>query len=153
MKRALSILLGCTLCAAGPLPAAEVDEVRVEQLRQDVAELNRVVREQARRIERLEREIARLRAASTRGKPGPARDASADAEAVWVAAEAWKPLRPGLSEREVLARLGPPTAVRSDPPASKTLLYALELPGTGFLSGSVRLENGQVAEVREPQLR
>jgi hypothetical protein len=152
MKRVFPSLVVVIACAV-VLPTAGADEVRIEQLRQDVRELNRVVREQARQIERLEREIERLKAASTAGRPRSAQTAAADLEVPWLASGRWKKVVEGMSEAEVVALLGPPTAVRGEPPASKTLLYTLELEGTGFLSGSVRLENGRVQEISEPQLR
>ncbi|MGQ0833619.1 MAG: hypothetical protein ACT4O5_01640 [Gammaproteobacteria bacterium] len=152
MKSGRPILIACVLWSAGSA-AVDAEDVRVEQLRQDVAELNRVVREQARKIESLEREIARLKSAATPGRPRSAKDGADVGELAWVSSGPWRKLRPGMSESEVIALLGPPTAVRGDGEASKTLLYTLELEGTGFLSGSVELGSGQVREVREPQLR
>lgn len=150
MNRGRPILIACVLWCAGPAAAA-AEDVRVEQLRQDVRELSRLVREQARQIERLEREIGRLKAASAPGRPRSVPDAAT--EGIWLSSERWKKLRVDMSESEVVALLGPPTAVRSEAPPSKTLLYTLELEGTGFLSGSVTLENTRVREISEPQLR
>lgn len=151
MKRRFPILLTYLLFAGGPVASAE--DIRVEQLRQDVAELNRVVREQARKIETLEREIARLKSAATCGRPRSGTDESGESGLAWVSSAPWKKLRAGMAESEVIALLGPPTAVRGDGQASKTLLYTLELEGTGFLSGSVMLENARVREISELQLR
>lgn len=151
MKHGYPILLTYLLFAGAPVAFAE--DIRVEQLRQDVAELNRVVREQARKIERLEREIARLKSASRPGRPRSAKEGADDSELAWVSSAPWKKLRANMPEAEVIKLLGPPTAVRTEGPASKALLYTLELEGTGFLSGSVTLEHGRVREVREPQLR
>ncbi|MGH8287169.1 MAG: hypothetical protein ACRETT_15585, partial [Steroidobacteraceae bacterium] len=107
-------MLTYLLFAGGPVASAE--DIRVEQLRQDVAELNRVVREQARKIETLEREIARLKSAATPGRSRSAAD-SAEGEVAWASAALWKKVRADMAETEVIALLGPPTAVRSDGPA------------------------------------
>lgn len=151
MNRSRPILIACVLWGAASV-AVTAEDVRVEQLRQDVRELSRLVREQARQIERLEREIGRLKAAPAPGRPRSVPDA-ATTTGIWLSSERWKKLRVDMSESEVVALLGPPTAVRSEAPASKTLLYTLELEGTGFLSGSVTLKNTRVREISEPQLR
>jgi outer membrane murein-binding lipoprotein Lpp len=152
MKRRALMTVACVLLGPAAV-AAEIDSARIEQLRQDVVELNRVVREQARRIERLEREIARLRAATPGGQRRQAIPGIDDIDAPWLEGKVWQALRPGMTEAEVIARLGPPTAVRTDDAGVKTLLYTLELEGTGFLSGSVLLADDRVTGIRAPQLR
>jgi hypothetical protein len=151
MKRAGWILLAIA-AAASAVSNGQATDVLVEQLRQDVRELNRVMRDQARQLERLEREIARLKAGAVKRPARPGAAAAADVEARWLSAARWKNVREGMSELEVVELLGPPTAVRSDAPGSKTLIYTLELEGTGFLSGTVLLENARVAGVSEPTL-
>jgi hypothetical protein len=145
MKRRFWILIAYALCTPD-LGRAQGQDVLVE--------LARVVTEQGRHIERLERELARLKASpGARARGSAARGVAEDAELAWLTRETWRKLKPGMSEAEVVAVLGPPTAVRGQPPASKTLLYTLELEGTGFLSGTVVLEDGRVRTITEPQLR
>lgn len=152
MKRAASIVTAAAWALAC-VPAGAADAIEVEQLRQDVRELTRRVQEQARQIERLEREIGRLKA-RVAPRPGAVEgDVLQDEESVWLAAERWKALQPGMTEAEVIARLGRPTAVRGEASGRRTLLYALELSGARFLGGSVVLQNAKVTEIREPALR
>jgi hypothetical protein len=148
---------GCAIAVLLLIPLAKTafaqgEDFRVEQLRQEVAALSRTMREQARQIEKLEREIARL------ANPAPAKRAQSGGpstadELKWVSAAAWQKLVTGMSEAQVLALLGPPTAVRATGDRSRTLFYTLELTGTGFLSGSVRLDDGRVREIAPPALR
>lgn len=54
-----------------PAAAADADDaLRIDQLRQDVLDLQRALREQARRLERLEQLLARERRAGPAGTDG-----------------------------------------------------------------------------------
>ncbi len=57
-----------------------------------------------------------------------------------------------MSELEVIEILGQPTSMRSEGD-SRLLLYAMEIGASGFLSGSVRLRDGEVVEVQTPILK
>ena len=59
-----------------------------------------------------------------------------------------------MVELEVISLLGPPTSLRgaADSP-SRTLMYAMEIGSSGFLSGSVQLRDRAVVEVSPPVLR
>jgi hypothetical protein len=70
----------------------------------------------------------------------------------WVDAAKWRQVRPGMSELQVVALLGPPTSMRAEGDAW-VLLYALEIGTTHFLGGSVRLRERAVTEVRAPALQ
>ncbi len=153
MKRAMRFLLMSAFVAGVHAPAGAAEDPRFEQVRQDVALLLRTVREQDRKIERLEREVTRLANAARGGKPAPGVAAVAQDPGRWVSFSAWKKVERGMPEAQVVSALGPPTAVRAVAGA-KTLLYTLELSGTGYLSGAVMLDaGGRVREVREPELR
>jgi hypothetical protein len=151
MKPAFQILVAFVAFAA-PASNAQTTDVLVEQLRQDVRELHRVVREQARQLERLEREIARLKASPGKRAARASDTAPTGFDGRWLSAAAWQKVRASMSELEVIEILGPPRAIRGKTADSKTLIYTLELEGTGYLSGSVLLRNGRVTEVSEPKL-
>lgn len=154
MKHATRFLVMTTLFAGGLVPAGAAEDPRFEQVRQDVALLLRTVREQDRKIERLEREVTRLASIARGGRPLPGAPQVAEAPGRWVSFSAWEKLKPGMAESEVVSVLGTPTAVRVDDAGGKTLLYTLELTGTGYLTGSVVLDGARrVRDVREPELR
>jgi hypothetical protein len=154
MKHATRFLLMSVVFAGAYAPAGAAEDPRFEQVRQDVALLLRTVREQERKIERLEREVTRLAAIARGGKSPAGTPQAVEAPGRWVSFSAWEKLKPGMAEAEVVSALGPPTAVRVDAAGAKTLLYTLELTGTGYLSGSVALDlGGRVREVNQPELR
>ena len=63
-------------------------------------------------------------------------------------------VRPGMGELEVIEILGAPTSVRGSAEApSRTLMYALEIGTSAFLSGQVRLTDRRVTEVQPPVLK
>jgi|GEM_PF-994853 len=148
-------------CAASALAlllalpaAAQTDRLRIEELRQDIRRLERTIQEQARRIDRLERQLAQA------GRPtAPATGRGADgvpagAFETWIAPERWDRVREGMTAQEVISILGPPTAVRPDGTSpTRTLFYTLQIGDTAFLSGTVRLENDRVRAVERPTLR
>lgn len=165
---ALAAALALTSLVTAP-PAASADDAQLRQLQQDVRDLRRTVAEQARRIEELERGTGTVagrpgavgRDARTRGvdatvansKPTPSRAGTSDTPP-WVSAARWAQLRPGASELEVVDALGPPTSMRtSDDGRRRTLYYALEIGASGYLAGSVVLEERRVVEVNRPELR
>lgn len=154
MKHATPFLLLVAVFTGFHAPAGAAEDPRFEQVRQDVAQLLRTVREQERKIERLEREVTRLASVARGGKPPAGAARAVDPPGRWVSFGAWEKLQPGMAEAEVITVLGAPTAVRLDDAGLKTLLYTLELTGTGYLTGSVLLDTGgRVREVRAPELR
>jgi hypothetical protein len=132
-------------------PAIAADDFKVIKLEQDMRNLERQVRE-------LQRQLAEVQQRS-RDTPGPRPDASSDAPNAssagqWLDAANWKRLRPGMEELEVISILGPPTSLRgAADSASRTLMYAMEIGSSGFLSGSVQLKDRVVFEVSAPVLR
>lgn len=136
------------LLALSCSPALGADANRIIALEQDVRNLERVVGN-------LEREIRELRRSGdrtgqrTQGS-SPTRTSSSDLQ--WVDASKWKQVQRSMSELEVIELLGPPNTMRMEG-AFRVLLYAMELGSTGFLSGSVRLRDGEVVEVQTPSLK
>ena len=125
---------------------AAADDLRINQMEQDIRDLKRNVQALTRQIE----ELRRLPAT-----PGVRREPSMAAgptSTAWVDLGKWNRLRPGMSELEVITALGPPTTMR-DADGAKVLRYALEIGTGGFLSGSVTLRDRVVVEVRKPELQ
>ena len=62
-------------------------------------------------------------------------------------------VRVGMNELDVIRLLGKPTTMRGGEAEARTLLYAVEIGGSGFLGGSVELRNHQVVAVNKPVLK
>lgn len=152
--------LGVLLLATGTAPqvAAQganqgADEWRIRQLMQDINELERAVREQARRIDQLERALA------FRGGPGspPTPDgapAVLPANNLWLSPARWDRVEPGMTEQQVIDALGYPTSVRTEADGStKTLFYTVQVGPSGFLSGRVVIAGERVRDVERPTLK
>lgn len=146
-------LLGIVLAISIPA-AAQLEDIRTRQLMQDVAELQRTLRQQALRIDQLEREISRLTGAPVT-RPATSEGVSArDLEKQpWLAPKTWDRVKLGMSEIEVLDILGYPTSARTAQDKSKTLFYSVQVSPAGFLSGNVELTDNRVRAVNRPALR
>jgi hypothetical protein len=144
-----AIGLGVLLAISAPCEAA--DDFKIIELEQDVLELER-------RIEELSRQVADLQRRGTavvvpRVAP-PQCPAEQPCSPPWLRAANWRRVRPGMGELEVIEILGPPTSVRGTSEAhSRTLMYALEIGSSAFLSGQVQLAGRRVTAVQEPVLR
>ena len=57
-----------------------------------------------------------------------------------------------MDELQVIDLLGPPTSMRGEGD-TRTLLYALEIGTSGFLSGSVSFKDKKVTQVERPVLK
>jgi hypothetical protein len=139
-------LIHAVLLSLLSAPVLGADSNRIIALEQDVRNLERIV-------STLEREVRDLR----RGAIPPSNRLSESRQSDpsssdWISAAKWKQVRLGMSELAVIEILGEPTAMRVEGD-SKLLLYALEIGSSGFLSGSVRLRDREVAEVQVPALR
>ena len=140
----------CLLLAAA-LPSRAADDFKVIKLEQAVLELER-------RVEELSREVARLQQRSADPAPLPAAREDCAAETTcpppWLVAANWGRVRAGMGEFEVIEILGPPSSVRGAPgSSSRTLMYAMEIGSSAFLSGRVDLKDRHVIEVQVPALR
>lgn len=133
------------LVACLPLGAI-ADDLRVSQLEQEVRRLERQVQALSRRLDEVQRPSFTTERPLTRAAAAPT---PGDA---WIDADKWGRVKPGMSELEVIALLGPPTSLR-DEDGARVLLYALELSSSGFLGGSVTLRNRAVVRVQTPVLR
>jgi hypothetical protein len=142
------ILLTLVMLAALPATAADIDAGRISFLEQEVRNLQRQVQALSNQMDALRAQPGRL--APQTSVPARAQPTAADPK--WVDAGKWRALRPGMSELDVIAALGPPTSMREGNGA-RVLLYALEIGASGFLGGSVTLRERAVTEVRQPSLQ
>jgi len=129
------------------------DALRIEELRQDIAELRRLIREQSRRIDNLER-LARMPDApdaARRTREGVPLTLPPGSDK-WLSSRNWDRVKPGMKELEVLDILGYPTSVREGT-KGKTLFYTVPIGESGFLSGRVIIAGEEVREVEKPTLR
>jgi hypothetical protein len=129
-------------------PAAfAAEDTRVSFLEQEVRNLHR-------QVDALSRQVESLSTRPERPGTGPAApEKSLPASPTqWVDAARWRKIRPGMSEREVIGTLGPPTSMREEN-GMRVLLYALEIGPSAFLAGSVAFRDRAVAEVRQPVLQ
>jgi hypothetical protein len=157
------------LLALAFLPAvALADDIRLNKLEQDVLELQRTVRQQERQIETLQRELSDARALLAAGNTLPAARAAAGSSAAasaaaaraanpglpWLVDANWDRVRVGMSELDVIGILGTPNTLRTATDTQrKTIYYALEFEGGGFLSGSVTIADQRVVAIERPTLK
>lgn len=150
MKAHWFIWSAAALIVQQPLAAAPIDEFRLSNVEQSIRALQTQLRDQARLIDDLQRQIG----GPTRPRITE-RSSSADGtNNAWLNAASWKRLRNGMSELEVVSILGPPTQMRvSDDKTTRTLLYALEIGSSGFLGGNVVFSDGSLSAVNTPVLK
>ena len=130
--------------------AGAADALQISRIEQDLRRLQIQLQDQARQIESLRLQLG-TRATVPESRL-PAVPAQRGTQPTWLDAARWEQVRPGMPELEVLTLLGPPTAMRAAD-GGRLLHYAQEIGTSGFLAGSVRLEDGVVAEVQIPRLR
>jgi hypothetical protein len=145
--RATWLVFLTLVCGAG----FAADDFKVIKLEQDVRNLERQVQNLTRQLAELQQRGGRLEEA--RSAPTERSDIVPSASLPWLNAANWNRIRTGMQELEVITLLGPPTSMRGADPDSRTLLYAMEIGSSGFLSGSVQLRERRVVEVQIPMLR
>ena len=133
------------------LPCVAADDFKLIKLEQQVLDLER-------QVEDLSRQVAQLQqrgVGATAQRAAPAERPVAPAGSpLWLSAASWRRVRTGMSEFEVIDILGPPSALRGAPDSdSRTLMYAMEIGSSGFLSGSVQLKDRRVVEIQIPVLQ
>jgi hypothetical protein len=128
--------------------ALHAEDFKIIKLEQDVRNLERQVQDLSRQLETLRRRTPTSGVTNVAPEPG-VQSTGTD----WLDVDHWKQVRPGMSELEVIDLLGPPTSLRGDASSGRTLLYAMEIGSSGFLSGSVHLKERKVVEVEIPTLK
>ena len=132
------------------LPSWAADDLRVRQLENEVMRLQRELDTQARRIEGLERSLRNV----PPGVPAASASRPADSSPAWLVTANWDRVRPGMKAVDVIAALGRPTSVRTEPNGKvSALFYALELGPDAVLAGNVRMDDAGVAEINRPTLK
>lgn len=139
------------LLLAISLPCFATDDFKVIELEQDVLELER-------RVEELSRQLAQLEqrgvASTTTARVTPPKCPAEACSPPWLSAANWRRIQPRMGEFEVIDILGPPSSVRGAPDSeSRTLMYALEIGSSVFLSGRVELKHRRVIDFQVPALR
>jgi len=127
---------------------------RLEATETEISLLKRVVKEQDRRIAELEKIIKTLQAQATANseKPQTARELAKTMikpAAPWQNPFAWAQIREGMSRAQVEDILGSPTSVESVIDY-QTLIYKGDVPGSGTVSGTVKLTDDRVSEISPP---
>jgi hypothetical protein len=154
MRLLTGLLMGAVLALGTSGAAWSQDELRVRQLENEVSRLQRELDAQSRRIDELERNT---RGASTSALSPAAPDVvarSTESSPAWLVTTNWDRIRPGMKDVDVIALLGRPTTVRTEPDGkTHALMYALELGPNAVLAGHVRLGDAGVSEVAKPTLR
>ena len=117
---------------------------QIEELKKETAQLKTIVADQGRRIAELEKTVQALRAAAT---PTPTPIPSPTPP--WHSPRAWVQIKPGMSEAQVVAILGPPTNVDASIDV-RTLLYEPDSRSTSTLRGSVTLLDDRVTAMNPP---
>ena len=67
----------------------------------------------------------------------------------WKAPAAWKRLRKGMSSAQVIGILGKPTSVETVGPY-RTLFYQGDVPGSGSVTGTIKLQDDRVWQINTP---
>ena len=134
------------LCAV--TNASAQDDFKLIKVEEDVRKLEQQVYELNRDVDELKKRLGQGTTTAPRTSRTPAPAPSTQ----WINAASWDRVRTGMEELQVIDILGPPTQMRVEG-ATRTLLYAVEIGSSGFLSGSVTLEDKKVARVERPGLK
>ena len=141
-----------SLCwPSNPVAAAPIDEFRISDMEQRIRQLESTVREQARQIAQLLGQTPTVKTAET---PSRAPNSGGNSDARWLKAGSWSRLKLGMQELQVIEILGLPTQIRvSDDQQTRSLLYALEIGRSAFLSGKIVTVAGQITAIDNPTLK
>lgn len=135
------------LVTAAAASAQQPDRVR--QLEQEVNLLKRIVSEQAKRIERLERDVRGTSSGIDASGSAASRPQIATSSAPWHDRASWGSVKNGMSEAQVVSLLGRPTSVETIG-SFKTLFYRGAVPSSGSVSGNIKLQDDRVWKVNIP---
>jgi hypothetical protein len=126
---------------------------RLEATEMEIGLLKRLAKEQDRRILELERAVKSLQTAITASGEKPAAHELAKTvirpATAWQNPLAWAQIRAGLSRAQVEEILGKPTSADSVIDY-QTLFYKGDVPGSGTVSGVIKLTDDRVSEISPP---
>lgn len=154
------IALAAVACVlALTVGSAQADDTgRIAYLESEIQRLRTQLAEQNRRIQRLEAQLEQMGGATM---TDPRRPISVDGPdngrpaasgpLPWHSSEAWEQLAVGMSQSEVIAILGDPTALEAVD-NYKTLFYSDGAAG-GEISGHVNLKDDLVVAIKVPASR
>jgi hypothetical protein len=129
-----------------------VDDQRVRQLESDLLRLQRMVDDQARRIQYLEQSMQIVSPPSASLLPAPL--APQNSSPAWLVSASWDRIKRGMTPQQVMAVLGRPTSTRNAEDGKLRLLYyAMELGPDTYLTGSIRVDDSGVVEINRPELK
>ena len=142
-----------TLAQAPAQTQTQSKDRQLDDALTDIALLKRVVREQDRRIEDLEKALRNLQAAGAAERPPVVEEKvkvpPKPLAAPWNNPQAWARVEEGMSRAQVEEILGKPTSVDAVIDY-QTLNYKGAAPGGGILTGSVKLTDDRVTAVTPP---
>lgn len=153
LQSALYGVLMLGLCNVQWAQAAPIDEFRLSGIEQNIRDLQTAVREQARTIADLQQQLL---GGSRKSGVSPAISTGVSqlpTEQRWLSLANWQKIKPGMNELQVIEILGTPTQVRLDAAQTRSLLYAMEIGRSGFLTGRVVMTAGQSTAVEIPTLK
>jgi len=143
----------------GQTSSAPSRDRRQEATDMEIGLLKRLIKEQDRRIGELEKTVKSLQTASnptsaaipTNDKPTARELAKTIIKpaAPWQNPLGWTQIREGLSRAQVEEILGKPTSLESVID-HQTLLYTGDVPGSGAVTGTVKLTDDRVSEITPP---
>lgn len=126
---------------------------RLEATEADIGLLKRLSKEQDRRIGDLEKIIKSLQTPTTASAEKPTAHELAKTvirpAAQWQNPLAWAQIRAGLSRAQVEEILGKPTSAEAVIDY-QTLFYRGDVPGSGAVSGIIKLTDDRVSEISPP---
>jgi len=128
---------------------------RIDALNKELALIRHVMADQEKRVSALEEVVRRFQEELGSGKPrGDLRQSgpltSTLSLAAWQVPGNWDRLKSGMSESQVISILGPPTNVDRTTGSIPVLFYKGEVPGSGVVSGNVKLMEDRVYLVNKP---
>ena len=133
----------------GQSTPAQTRDRRLDEALTDISLLKRLVKEQDRRIAELEKALQNLPPAPPAAVEVKPKVVPKPVPSPWHNPLAWAQVQEGMSRAQVEEILGKPTSVDAVIDY-QTLIYKGDVPGSGVLTGSVKLTDDRVSTVTPP---